>query len=74
MTLHAFCDQSMSPLQKSAVMAHHLASLRTLLDVHDELLLRLLQLRALAVKLALRFREGALVLPQPLRRSDCAPE
>ena len=54
--------------------AHHLARLRTLLDVHDKLLLLLLELRPLPVQLALRLGEGALVLPQPLGGRDCPSE
>ena len=54
--------------------AHHLACLCTLLDIHDELLLLLLELRPLPVQLALRLGEGALVLPQPLGGRDCTPE
>lgn len=38
----------------------------TLLDVHNELLLALLELGAFTVKLALRLCEGALVLAQSL--------
>ena len=52
--------------------AHHLARLCTLLDVHDELLLLLLELCALAVELALGLCEGALVLAEPLRGGDRA--
>jgi len=40
-----------------------LASLRTLLDVHDEFFLALFKFGAFTIKLALRFGEGALVLP-----------
>lgn len=52
--------------------AHHLTSLSTLLDVHNELLLLLLELGALTVELALRLCKGALVLPKPLGGSDRA--
>lgn len=47
---------------------YHLSRLRTLLYVHDEFLLLLLELSALAIQLALRLREGALMLTQTLRR------
>ena len=53
---------------------HELACFRTAFDVPDQLLLLLLELRPLAVELALRLRERTLVLPQPLRRGDGAPE
>lgn len=51
---------------------YKLAGLCAALDVADELLLLLLELGALPVELALRLCEGALVLPQPLRRGDRA--
>jgi hypothetical protein len=54
--------------------AHHLTSLGALADVGDELLLRRLELGALAVELALRLSERALVLPQPLCRRHRTPE
>ena len=44
-----------------------MSRLGTLLDVHDELLLALLELRALAVKFALRLCQRALMLAQTLR-------
>lgn len=53
---------------------YELAGLCAALDVADELLLLLLELGALPVELALRLCEGALVLPQPLRRGDRAPK
>lgn len=80
MTLHAFCggtDISASAAQSTAQdsgIAHQLAGLGAALDVADELLLLLLELGALAVELALRLREGALVLPQPFRGGHCPPE
>ena len=46
--------------------AHKLSRLGTLLDVHNELLLALLELCALAVELALRLCQRALVLAQTL--------
>lgn len=49
---------------------HHLASLRALLDIHDELLLALLKLCPFPVQLTLRFREGALMLAQTLCWGD----
>jgi len=49
-----------------------LSRLCTLLDVHDELLLALLELRALAVKFALRLCQRALMLAQTLRWRDGA--
>ena len=58
----------------AARTTHHLAGLCTLLDVHDELLLLLLELCALAVELALRLGEGALVLAEPLRGGNGAPK
>ena len=54
--------------------AHHLSRLCTLLDVHDELLLTLLELRALAVEFPLRFCQRALMLAQTLRRCHGATE
>jgi hypothetical protein len=44
-----------------------LSRLGTLLDVHNELLLALLELRALAVEFALRLSQRALMLAQTLR-------
>jgi len=51
-----------------------LSRLGTLLDVHNELLLALLELRALAVEFALRFCQRALMLAQTLRWRYCATE
>lgn len=51
---------------------YKLAGLCAALDVADKFLLLLLELGALPVELALRLCEGALVLPQPLRRGDRA--
>jgi hypothetical protein len=44
-----------------------LSRLGTLLDVHDELLLALLELRALAIEFPLRLCQRALMLAQTLR-------
>ena len=49
---------------------YHLARLGGPLYVADELLLALLELRPLAIELALGFGQGALVLPQSLSRCD----
>jgi hypothetical protein len=51
-----------------------LSRLGSFLDVHDELLLALLELRALAVELALRLCQRALVLAQTLRWRHGATE
>lgn len=49
-----------------------LSSLRTLLDVHDEFLLALLESTPLAIKFSLCFRQRALVLAQALGGGDGA--
>lgn len=51
-----------------------MSRLSTLLDVHDELLLALLELCALAVEFALRLCQRALMLAQTLRWRYGAPE
>lgn len=48
--------------------AYHLSVSGTLLNVHDELGLLLLELGALAVELSLRLLECPLVLAEPLGR------
>ena len=84
MTLQAFCKNTQThglakPCIKAARgrggeggCAHELSRFCTLLYVHDELLLALLELCALAIELALRFGERALVLAQPLCGRDGA--
>ena len=73
MTLQAFCaEEFVHPFSKNDPEegnggAYKLPRLGTLLDVHDELLLALLELRALAVEFALRFCQRALMLAQTLR-------
>jgi hypothetical protein len=57
-----------------ATRAHQLPRFSTALDVCDELLLAHLELGSLAVELALRLGERALVLPQPLGGRNCASE
>ena len=54
--------------------AYHLSPLCTLLDVHDELLLALLEFCALAVEFALRLCQRALMLAQTLRWRYSATE
>ena len=51
-----------------------MSRLGTLLDVHNELLLALLELCAFAVEFALRFCQRALMLAQTLRRRYGATE
>ena len=76
MTLQAFCTQVLPRCGRRATHGqwgtHHLARLCALLDVHDELLLLLLELCAFAIELALCLCEGALVLAEPLGRGDRA--
>ena len=54
--------------------AHKLSRLGTFFNVHDEFLLALFELGALAVEFALRFCQGALVLTQPFCGCDGAAE
>lgn len=72
MTLHAFYRAALHELYATEFhrRAHHLSGLCTLLDVHYELLLLLLELRPLTIELALRLREGALMLTEPLCGRD----
>lgn len=56
------------PNEGGKQISYHLPSLGALLDILHQLLLAVLQFRAFAVQFALRLCQGALVLPQALRR------
>ena len=59
---------STGPNEGGKQSSYHLPSLGALLDILHQLLLAVLQFRAFAVQFALRLCQGALVLPQALRR------
>jgi hypothetical protein len=61
-------------MEGGTAVTHELSRLGTFLDVRDELLLALLEFRALAVELALCLCQGALMLAQTFRRRHCATE
>lgn len=54
------------PMSEHSSRAYHLASLGSLLDIRNDLLLLLLQLHLLPIQFALRFVESPLMSPKGL--------